>query len=59
MCLLFVIQCLWAPIGNAQQPQSLRRVAFIVTGLSPTGPEAHAFQQALRDLGYKEGVSQA
>src|SRR5436190_20489338 len=25
VCLLFVLQCLWAPIGNAQQPQSLRR----------------------------------
>jgi len=53
--LLFVVQCWCATNGNAQQPQSPRRVAFVLTGMSPQGPEARAFQHGLLDLGYKEG----
>jgi len=45
-----------APLDtDAQQATSRWRVGVLLVLLSPTGKEAHAFRQGLRNAGYVEG----
>jgi putative ABC transport system substrate-binding protein len=51
-----VVAALAAPLAlGAQQPASRWRIGVLFVLLSPTGKEAQAFRQGLRDAGYIEG----
>jgi ABC-type uncharacterized transport system substrate-binding protein len=39
----------------AQQSASVRRIGFLLVGLSPDSKEAQSFRRGLRDVGYSEG----
>ena len=43
------------PIAEAQQAAPRWRIGVLLVLLSPTGPEAQAFRQELRNAGYVEG----
>src|SRR4029078_3351360 len=40
---------------EAQQAESVARIAFLSTTSSPDSPSTAAFRQGLQELGYKEG----
>jgi hypothetical protein len=58
LALSAMLLALYVP-AEAQQPGKIPRIGFLVQRVSPTpttpDPNAEAFQQGLRDLGYIEG----
>ena len=56
LAVVVVLTLTIAPIAvEPQQVPSLRRIGVLLVLLSPTGKEAQAFRQGLRDAGYVEG----
>lgn len=62
LLLTLVLSLLVAPLAaDAQQPTNVPRIGFLSARVTPTpappDPNAEAFRQGLRDLGYLEGTN--
>jgi putative ABC transport system substrate-binding protein len=57
LCLLPTVLLLTISPADAQQPQKISRIGYLVTSGDPSNPglSVEAFRQGLRDLGYIEG----